>query len=163
MKSTKVQTLGELTLNSIAEARHRVLAGPFLSNTSKKMPVSKNPKQDRSALLKATTSATSAASKDTPVASSVGASATRGCQRTSQRSVKCAVCKQNIVEGKDQALFCKGNCQQWFHRYCAGVSAVHFETLSSSPQPFHCVFSTLLQCRDDGAKRIHLQSQGRGN
>ena len=36
-------------------------------------------------------------------------------------SVKCAVCEQTIVEGKEQALYCEGTCKQWFHRYCAGV------------------------------------------
>ena len=28
----------------------------------------------------------------------------------------CAVCEQNIMDGKDQALYCEGVCKQWFHR-----------------------------------------------
>ena len=53
--------------------------------------------------------------------------------------MKCAVYDQNIVDGKDQALFCEGNCERWFHRYCSGVTVNHFETLSSTSQPFHCI------------------------
>ena len=34
----------------------------------------------------------------------------------------CCVCCQVITIGKDDALFCSGNCQQWLHRYCASVS-----------------------------------------
>ena len=52
---------------------------------------------------------------------------------------KCAICNQDIVDGKDQALLCKGTCKSWFHRYCAGVSITHFEKLSASTKPFHCV------------------------
>ena len=52
--------------------------------------------------------------------------------------VKCAVCEQNVVEGKDQALYCEGLCKRWFHRYCAGVSTTLFAALSSSSDPFLC-------------------------
>ena len=57
----------------------------------------------------------------------------------SPSTTKCAVCDQNIVDGKDQALFCEGLCKGWFHRYCAGVSLAHFDFLSTSAHPFHCV------------------------
>ena len=52
--------------------------------------------------------------------------------------VKCAVCEQTIVEGKEQALYCKGTCKQWFHRYCAGIPSCWFATLSASSSPFKC-------------------------
>ena len=29
--------------------------------------------------------------------------------------VKCAVCDNKIVDGKDEALFCEGGCQLWMH------------------------------------------------
>ena len=51
---------------------------------------------------------------------------------------KCAVCEQAIIDGKDQALFCEGTCQQWVHRYCAGIPATLFSSLSSTSQPFYC-------------------------
>lgn len=49
------------------------------------------------------------------------------------------MCDQKVVDGKDQALFCEGQCQRWLHRYCAGVSLAHFDALSSSSEPFHCL------------------------
>ena len=49
------------------------------------------------------------------------------------------MCEQNIVDGKDQALFCEGVCQRWLHRYCAGVSVPHFESVSASSEPFYCI------------------------
>ena len=54
-------------------------------------------------------------------------------------TTKCAVCDQNVIDGKDQALFCEGFCKGWFHRYCAGVSLAHFDYLSTSAHPFYCV------------------------
>ena len=45
---------------------------------------------------------------------------------------KCAICNQDIVDGKDQALLCEGTCKSWLHRYCAGVSITHFKKLSAS-------------------------------
>lgn len=52
--------------------------------------------------------------------------------------VKCAVCEQTIVEGKEQALYCEGTCMQWFHRYCAGIPSSLFASLSTSSSPFKC-------------------------
>ena len=100
------------------------------------MPVSK--KQNKSV------SGSSKTSVSTSSASCVGSQGTPSgggggrLKATRRQPVKCAVCDQNIVDGKDQALFCEGNCQRWFHRYCAGVAVNHFETLSSTSQPFHC-------------------------
>ena len=54
-------------------------------------------------------------------------------------SAKCSVCCQAIVDGSDQALFCEGDrCQSWMHRYCAGVPANYFVSLSESSSPFFC-------------------------
>ena len=55
-----------------------------------------------------------------------------------EEPVKCAVCEQIIIEGDEQALFCEGACQQWVHRYCAGIPASLFVTLSTSSAPFQC-------------------------
>ena len=42
--------------------------------------------------------------------------------------------------GKEQALHCNGMCKGWIHRYCAGVSIAHFESLGteSSAKSFMC-------------------------
>ena len=50
----------------------------------------------------------------------------------------CAVCEQNIMDGKDQALYCEGVCKQWFHRYCAGIPSSWFEKFSTTTSPFLC-------------------------
>ena len=38
------------------------------------------------------------------------------------------------MDGKDEAVFCDGRCQQWIHRYFAGVSKTQFKLLSSSAE-----------------------------
>ena len=104
------------------------------------MPVLK--KQNKSATRSSkssvsVSSASSVGSQGTPsdgiagcgVAGHSAAGRLKGSRR---QPVKCAVCDQNIVDGKDQALFCEENCQRWFHRYCAGVTVNHLETLSST-------------------------------
>ena len=55
-------------------------------------------------------------------------------QADKRHASKCAVCDAKIVDGKDEAVFCEGLCQQWIHRYCAGVSKVHFERLAASAE-----------------------------
>ena len=49
---------------------------------------------------------------------------------------RCTICEQKIVEGDEQALFCEGTRQQWVHRYCAGIPASMFASLSTSTTPF---------------------------
>jgi len=49
-----------------------------------------------------------------------------------KQPVTCGVCKNKIVDGKDEALYCEGRCQSWMHRYCAGVSKIQFEELGRS-------------------------------
>ena len=65
---------------------------------------------------------------------------TRGAVTASGSRAKCNLCLANIVEGKDEALQCEGACQQWCHRYCAGVSQSHFKTLTTSDSPFVCLY-----------------------
>ena len=61
----------------------------------------------------------------------------------------CAVCAQNVVDGKDQALYCEGLCSSWIHRYCAGVSGTHFEALSASSDPFPCAGCFQKSCKEE--------------
>ncbi len=49
----------------------------------------------------------------------------------------CPTCTQTIVEATNdregqEALLCEGNCNTWYHRWCAGVPTLRYETLSSS-------------------------------
>ena len=41
----------------------------------------------------------------------------------------CCVCCQAIHIGKDDALFCRGLCQQWLHRYCASVTVPCYKSI----------------------------------
>ena len=41
------------------------------------------------------------------------------------------------AEGQE-AILCEGNCSSWYHRWCAGVTALRYEELSDSDEPFHC-------------------------
>ena len=56
---------------------------------------------------------------------------------------ECVVCCRYIVDGKEDALFCEGKCNGWFHR-CAGVPLPYFKHLSSSPTPFYCIICSHL-------------------
>ena len=40
--------------------------------------------------------------------------------------------------GKDEALFCNGSCQQWLHRYCAGVNAKCYKEIKEKGSSFLC-------------------------
>ena len=37
----------------------------------------------------------------------------------------CDVCCRKILDGKEEAVQCEGVCSLWFHRYCAGISAIY--------------------------------------
>ena len=50
----------------------------------------------------------------------------------------CGLCCESVKDEEDEALFCEGPCAQWFHRYCAEVTATQFQLLSNSPEPFLC-------------------------
>ena len=52
----------------------------------------------------------------------------------------CVLCCKPIIEGKDEALMCKGKIcgNKWMHCYCAGVPTTHYKVLEKSPAPFYC-------------------------
>ena len=54
------------------------------------------------------------------------------------KSCTCDLCCKPIIEGKDEALECEGECGKWYHRYCAGISMTHFKRLSTTTSPFVC-------------------------
>ena len=64
---------------------------------------------------------------------------------------KCGVCSGKITDGKDEALYCEGRCKTWMHRFCAGVSKIQFEELSSNTQSsYECATC----CRELQAQKI---------
>ena len=60
--------------------------------------------------------------------------------RSSSSKDHCCVCCQIITVEKDEALFCSGECQQWLHRYCAGVSINCYKELKAQANgtSFYC-------------------------
>ena len=53
--------------------------------------------------------------------------------------VPCGVCQGPVVDGKDKALLCEGECGLWFHRGCASVLPSRYKELSNSEEPFSCL------------------------
>ena len=60
-------------------------------------------------------------------------------RRKNVSKVLCAVCQLQVVDGKDEALFCEGECSLWYHRGCASVPPELYKTLSNSDEPFVCL------------------------
>ena len=54
------------------------------------------------------------------------------------KSCTCDLCCKPIIEGKEEALECEGECGKWYHRYCTGISMTHFKRLSTTTSPFVC-------------------------
>ena len=87
-------------------------------------------------------------------------------------SVSCAVCTKVVSESTaptlddgDDALQCE-SCKSWFHRWCTGVSTVHYSTLSVSDEPFLCFVCLQAEFRSSvgslketiGALRLEIDS-----
>ena len=64
-----------------------------------------------------------------------------------RRKIPCAICQLQIVDGKDEALFCESNCQLWYHRSCASVPPERYKELFSSDEPFVYLSCTVLDQR----------------
>ena len=53
----------------------------------------------------------------------------------------CPICALVILESTNdveghEALLCEGSCNQWYHRWCAGVSKACYKALSGTEDPF---------------------------
>ena len=73
-----------------------------------------------------------------------------GSPRNSRRSkVLCAICQAQVVDGKDNALFCEGDCGLWFHRGCASIPPECHKELANSDEPFVC-----LSCSNVHLRRV---------
>ena len=53
----------------------------------------------------------------------------------------------DLRNGQD-ALFCEGSCQKWYHRWCAGVCMEDLNILSNSSEPFFCTACTVRKQND---------------
>ena len=58
-------------------------------------------------------------------------------QSSMSKEICCAFC-QPVVKEKDESLFCGGGCQQWLHRYCAGVSTQVYKGIKEKGATFFC-------------------------
>ena len=96
-------------------------------------------------------SATTAATGTTSTATGTTATpkATNSSTKKSARRgrVPCGVCQSPIVDGKDEALLCEGECGYWLHRGCASVSPNLYKELSTSPDPFTCLSCSNIQLK----------------
>ena len=54
----------------------------------------------------------------------------------------CEVCQGPVVDGKDEALLCEGDCGLWYHRGCASILPALYKSLSNSDDPFVCLACT---------------------
>ena len=66
--------------------------------------------------------------------------------------VPCGVCQAPVIDGKDEALLCEGECGLWLHRGCASVPPSRYKTLSSSDEPFVCLCCSNYQLRKELAQ-----------
>ena len=59
------------------------------------------------------------------------------------KKIICPICAEPVEDavGKKkghESAFCDGECKEWVHRQCAGLSKSSFSSVSSSSDPFHC-------------------------
>jgi hypothetical protein len=55
----------------------------------------------------------------------------------------CPICSEEVVDAHGRkkghdSIFCDGDCQEWLHRQCAGLSKAAFTAVSSSKDSFSC-------------------------
>ena len=66
------------------------------------------------------------------------------------KETKCAICLKKIIERSDNAdgedlIFCKGDCQRWLHRSCAGLPDPAFDLIHNSTEKFYCFPSSMVR------------------
>ena len=57
---------------------------------------------------------------------------------TSASKEICCICCQVVTVGKDELLFCAGDCQRWLHRYCASVTLEQYKDITDNGKTFSC-------------------------
>ena len=66
--------------------------------------------------------------------------------------VSCGVCQTPVIDGKDEALLCEGECGLWLHRGCASIPPSRYESLSASEEPFVCLCCSNYQIKEELAQ-----------
>ena len=61
----------------------------------------------------------------------------------------CAVCLEEIIDGKHEAIFCEGHCKMWYHRGCASVSQKLLQELTASEEPFLCLMCSRASFKEE--------------
>ena len=61
-----------------------------------------------------------------------------------RRKLCCGVCPKAVIDGKDAALFCEGQCQSWAHQFCVSVSQEQFKHLSNCEESYLCPSCTMV-------------------
>ena len=62
-------------------------------------------------------------------------------QTNTQKTTNARICA-GPFKATEQVLHCKGNCDKFFHRYCAGISKGYYQDLLTSSKPFVCLVCT---------------------
>ena len=71
-----------------------------------------------------------------------------------KRKLTCPICNDSIEEASgdnpgQEAVFCDGQCDDWLHRQCAGLSRSRFIEISKTEDPFYCPHCLLTQQGDE--------------
>ena len=66
--------------------------------------------------------------------------------------VPCGVCLAPVIDGKDEALLCEGECGLWLHRGCASIPPSRYKSLSTSDEPFVCLSCSNSQLKKELAQ-----------
>ena len=72
----------------------------------------------------------------------------------------CPICEREIIEAQDEskgedvsegdnAVFCEGLCQKWFHRTYCGLARELFAAMGESNEPFMCYYCMTSKQRDE--------------
>ena len=79
------------------------------------------------------------------------------------------VCQAPVIDGKDEALLCEGECGLWLwlHRGCASMPPSCYESLSTSDETFVCLCCSnyqlkkeLVQLRTEFRAALELSTNG---
>ena len=71
----------------------------------------------------------------------------------------CCVGCQTVHIGKNDALFCRGSCQQWLHRYCASVTVPCYKSIKEEGIPFFCFWCCQVRNQREKASLTSIVEQ----
>ena len=82
----------------------------------------------------------------------------KGCGNHKTKQFNCEICEKTIIDKHpgEEAVLCKGSCQSWLHRRCAGLPTKHFKLLSDSSEPFRCYICCQKSFREE-LQQLHAK------